>query len=299
MSVRFSVLASGSRGNSALIRTEGAGLLIDLGLGPKVLGERLESVGASWDGVGAALLTHTHGDHVGDHALANLARRRVALYCHEGHRAALGRLPGFSAVEAAGLLRHYDDRPFLTPTGLRVEPVELRHDGGPAFGFRVEARGRKGKRPVAIGLIADTGCWTQGMADLMTDVDLLGVEFNHDVALQKASDRHPALIRRNLGDRGHLSNRQGADFVSEVLKRSGRGAVRHLVLLHLSEQCNRPELALKAARGAARSAGRRLTVHVARQHPAHPDVGVEPGRRLPPPARADGPAPPRAEWLPF
>ena len=52
------------------------------------------------------------------------------------------------------------------------------------------------------------------MAEAMVDVDLLGVEFNHDVELQRRSGRSPALIARNLGDRGHLSNRQGADLLA-------------------------------------------------------------------------------------
>lgn len=301
MPVQFAVLASGSRANSALIRAGGKGLLIDLGLGPKALSARLESVGARWEDLGAALLTHTHGDHVDEHALANLARRGIPLYCHEGHRGALGRFAGFRALEAEGLARNYDDRPFLSPNGLSVEPVELRHDGGPAFGFRVQAKAErgKGKRSVSLGYLSDTGCWTPTMADKMTDVDLLGVEFNHDEQLQRASDRHPSLIRRNLGDRGHLSNRQGADFVADVLGRSGKGAVRHLVLLHLSAECNRPELALKAARGAARAAGRRLTVHVALQEPAHPDILVQPGRRLARPTRVASLDVPRSEWLPF
>ncbi|MGE3820947.1 MAG: MBL fold metallo-hydrolase [Isosphaeraceae bacterium] len=299
MPVRFAVLASGSRGNSALVRSGNTGLLLDLGIGPRSLSARLESVGASWDHLGAALLTHTHGDHVDEHSLATLARRRIPLYCHEGHRVALRRYSGFQTMEAEGLARNFDERPFLTPNGLSVEPVELRHDGGPTFGFRVEARPDRGKRPVSLGYLADTGCWTPSMADLMTDVDLLGVEFNHDVEMQRASNRHPSLIRRNLGDRGHLSNRQAADFVVEVLSKSGRGAVKHLVLLHLSAQCNRPELALKAARGAARITGRRLTVHVALQEPAHPHVLVQPGRRLPPPALNAVRRTPVSDWLPF
>src|SRR5262249_10105452 len=64
MAVQFAVLASGSSGNATLIRSGGAGLLVDLGIGPRTIAQRLESVGASWDHVGAAVLTHTHGDHV-------------------------------------------------------------------------------------------------------------------------------------------------------------------------------------------------------------------------------------------
>ena len=281
MSVQFAVLASGSRGNATLIQAGGAGLLVDLGVGPRALAERLVSVGAHWDQVAAAVLTHTHGDHVDNNTLHDMARRRVWLYCHDGHRADLSRHTGFQALEGGGLVRGYDDRPFLTPSGLRVEPVELRHDGGPTYGFRVEAKPGRNARSVAIGYMADTGSWSPGMADLFSGVDLLGVEFNHDVEMQRRSPRSAFLIARNLGDRGHLSNRQGADFVTAVLDRSGRGAVRHLVLLHLSQQCNTPALAIRCARAAIRGTGRRVTVHAALQAPAHPNLWIEPGRRRP------------------
>ena len=94
------------------------------------------------------------------------------------------------------------------------------------------------------------------MAESLIDVDVLGVEFNHDVALQRSAPRPEFLIARNLSDEGHLSNRQGAELVQAVLARSGVGALRHVVLLHLSEQCNQPELAIQAAGAAIRAAGR-------------------------------------------
>ncbi len=278
MAVQFAVLASGSRGNSSLIRAGGSGLLVDLGLGPRSLADRLASVGSSWDHVAAALLTHTHGDHVDNATLHSLAQRGVVLYCHEGHRGSLERHSGFHAIEAAGLTRHYDDRPFLTPNGAQVEPLSLRHDG-PTFGFRVNLKPSRGKRAVGIGYMADTGSWSPAMADVMAEVDVFGVEFNHDVEMQRHSPRSPALIARNLGDRGHLSNRQGADLVSAVLARSSRSALKHVVLLHLSEQCNTPELALKTAKAAVRGSGRRVLIHAARQAPAFPNLWLTPGRR--------------------
>jgi phosphoribosyl 1,2-cyclic phosphodiesterase len=134
-------------------------------------------------------------------------------------------------------------------------------------------------RRVALGYLADTGSWSEGMAEALTDVDLLAVEFNHDVEMQRRSQRSPHLIARNLGDWGHLSNEQGADFLRAVHTRSAPGALRHVVLLHLSEQCNMPGLAVQTAREAIRGTGRRVIIHAARQAPAHPNLQVEPSRR--------------------
>ncbi len=217
MSVQFAVLASGSRGNCTLVRGQGAGLLIDVGIGPKVIGERLESVGATWSRIAAAVLTHTHGDHVDTKAFAEMARRGVVLHCHESHRTALTHDPGFQKLEESRLIRGYGHDPFLTVNGLRLEPIELRHDGGPTFGFRIEASSERRRRPVCIGYLADTGTWSDTMVESLADVDLLAVEFNHDVGLQRSSRRPDFLIERNLSDEGHLSNQQGADLVRAVL----------------------------------------------------------------------------------
>ncbi len=279
MPIQFAVLASGSRGNACLVQAGHAGLLIDLGLGPRELAARLEGVGSTLARIGTAILTHTHGDHVQASTLRLLATRKIPLYCHEGHRAALSERPGFRQLDASGLVRHYDDRPFLTPMGLRIEPVELSHDGGPTFGFRVEGRAGRGSKAASVGYLADTGCWSEAMADAMADVDALGVEFNHDVTLQLNSGRSAHLIRRNLGDRGHLSNDQGAGLVSAVLGRSALGSVRDLVLLHLSDQCNCPKLALRVAREAVRDSGHRVSVHAARQSAAYPNLMVKAHRR--------------------
>jgi phosphoribosyl 1,2-cyclic phosphodiesterase len=278
MTFQFAVLGSGSRGNSALFSHESAGLLIDVGLGPRVLADRLKSVGSDWSRINAVVLTHTHGDHIDTGSFQGMAKRAIALYCHEGHRDNLKGDGGFEALDRLGLVRHYDERPFLAPSGFRVEPITAWHDGGPTYGFRLEAGMGLKRRGVAVGYLADTGTWCDATADALANVDVLGIEFNHDVALQQASGRHPALIARNLGDRGHLSNRQGAALVGSILERSRHDRVSHLVLLHLSEQCNSPELALRSACDAVRESGRQVLIHAARQAPAHPDLRFRPSR---------------------
>ena len=279
MGLQFAVLASGSRGNASLIRSKsGQGLVIDCGLGARDLTRRLEEVGASWDALRAVLLTHTHGDHVTIAALSKLVEHRIAFYCHEGHRPNLSRFDSFHRLDSAGLVRTYDDRPFLAPCGFRVEPIELSHDGGPTFGFRVEAKGDRRSRPSTVGYLTDSGTWNNRIADALAEVDLLGVEFNHDVDLQRDSGRDPWTIARNLGPLGHLSNDQGAALVSAVFERSQTRAPRHLVLLHISEQCNQTSIALKTARLAVRNSGRSATVHIGQQGYPSPNLIVRPGR---------------------
>ncbi|GAC1344132.1 MAG: MBL fold metallo-hydrolase [Isosphaeraceae bacterium] len=280
MSIRFAALASGSSGNVSLIETAGLGVLIDIGIGPRVLSERLQRVGSGLDRVVAALLTHTHGDHVRDDSLAALARSSIPLYCHAGHRPALDGREPFDRLDRAGLIRHFEkDRPFLAPTGARVEPFELRHDGGPTFGFRVETAAKRKAKSVSIAYLADTGTWTDGRVEACLDVNLLALEFNHDVSLQRTSRRSPHLIARNLGDGGHLSNEQAAAFLTKVRDGSKPGALRHVVLLHLSRQCNRPDLAIEAARSVLKPDRRRVEVHAARHDLPEPIVNLIPSSK--------------------
>jgi phosphoribosyl 1,2-cyclic phosphodiesterase len=281
MSVQFAVLASGSRGNAALVQSRGVGVLIDVGLGPRVLRDRLRAVGSDWDRLAAVVLTHTHRDHLDVATLRTLAERRIPFYCHAAHRDELAESDGFQQLRSSELSREFDLHPFLLPNGFRVEPVALRHDSGPTFGFRVEVAAERRKKAFSLGYLSDTGCWTPAMADAVADVDVLGVEFNHDVAMQRGSGRSPQLISRVLGDRGHLSNDQGAEFVRAVFERSGRHAVQHLVLLHLSAQCNHPSLALGAAIVVVQEAGRenRVVIHAARQNVSHPNICVVHPRR--------------------
>ncbi len=102
MPIQFAVLASGSRGNSTLVQAGHAGLLIDFGLGPRALAARLEGVGSGLGRIAAVVLTHTHGDHVHPATLRLLAARKIPLYCHEGHRAALADAPGVRRARRRG-----------------------------------------------------------------------------------------------------------------------------------------------------------------------------------------------------
>jgi Beta-lactamase superfamily domain len=283
MSLRFTVLASGSSGNASLVEAGGFGVLIDAGLGPRQLAQRLAMVGASWTSVQAVLLTHAHSDHWKDSILTHLLRRNIPLYCHPDCHSVLGTYsPAFPALAAAGLVRPFAAwTEFVVPGGLHCRPLPLRHDGGGSFGFRLEGGRDLFGRATALGYVADLGCWDEALADGLADVDLLAVEFNHDVAMEYASGRSPRLIDRVLGEEGHLSNTQGADLVRAVLARSEAGRVRHLVQLHLSRRCNRPTLAREAAQAVIEELAVRIEIQTARQDEpgATLHLGAGTGRR--------------------
>lgn len=284
MGLRVSVLASGSSGNATLVETESMGVLIDVGLGPRQLNDRLRTMGTAWTSVQAVLLTHTHTDHWKDATLALMLTRGIPLYCHPGHH----RVPqqygtAFRQLLNAGLVHTYEpNQPFDLGPSLRCTPLPVTHDSGPTFGFRLESRGNLFEPGPSLGYVSDLGNWTDDLVERLRNVDLLAVEFNHDVEMQATSGRRPSLIARVLGDEGHLSNEQGADLVRAVIQQSEK-ALRHLVLLHLSEQCNHPSLAQEVAEETLAQLGCPARVYVARQDQPGPCIDLALRERNRPP----------------
>ena len=255
MTVRFGVLGSGSSGNACYLSADGFGLLIDAGLGPRTLEGMLGDAGLSWNDVHAAILTHTHSDHCRHATLKHLARRGIPLYCHVRQQAALhGWSDAVACLEDADLVRNFElDAPLeLGPMQCRAFAVP--HDDTLTCGFRFDGDGW------SIGYAADLGSWSRDLAGRLGNLDLLALEFNHDVEMQRTSGRTPWLISRNLGRFGHLSNVQAAGLLQAVLRESSPGRLRHLVQLHLSEQCNTAELARAAVAGLV---GNATQVHTA------------------------------------
>jgi phosphoribosyl 1,2-cyclic phosphodiesterase len=281
MTLRFTVLASGSAGNASLIESDSFGVLLDAGIGPRVLATRLAAAGLSWQSIHACLLTHTHTDHWNDRTFAHLHRRAIPLYCHADHHDELSRCcQSFAGLLDASLVQGYEPHTdlLLSPT-LRCRPLPLRHDSGATFGFRFECTIDLFGPSAALGYAADLGCWDADLLTALLDVDLLALEFNHDVELEYRSGRHPRLISRVLGDHGHLSNEQAAKLLREVLRQSTPGRLRHLVQLHLSRECNRPALALTAAHAVLDGQAETITIHTASQDQPGPTLHVG-GRQI-------------------
>ncbi|MBA4189979.1 MAG: MBL fold metallo-hydrolase [Planctomycetaceae bacterium] len=266
MTGRFTVLASGSSGNAALLEANGFGLLIDCGLHPKALTARLAEISASWDSIHAVILTHTHSDHWKDLTLADLRSRKIPLWAHPAQFDYLATAaPSFETLDRAGLTRAYQsDHPHTIAPGLVVRPVRVSHDSDPTFAFRIDWYDGP-NLAWSVGYASDLGCFTTELIEAFTGVDVLALEYNHDLKLERGSKRPRYLVDRVLGDCGHLSNDQAAELTTAIATRSGDGFPSHLVQLHLSRDCNRPELASASGRAALAQLNPRSEVITARQ----------------------------------
>lgn len=263
MTDRFTVLASGSAGNASLLQAGGAGVLLDCGLTPQDLTARLAAVGASWQQVTAVVLTHTHTDHWNKYTLEHLRRLNIPLVAHPRHHHALAATAQYAPLARAGLVRdHLPHVPLALAPGLTLRTVPVPHDSDPTFALRVDF----GDPPApvwGVGLASDLGHMPGEVFDLLAGVDVLAIEFNHDEKMERASRRPRFLIDRVLGDFGHLSNRQAAAAVTAL---AATGELSAVVQLHLSRDCNTPDLAAAAGRAALQAARSNASLITATQH---------------------------------
>lgn len=255
MPIRFSTLASGSKGNCSLVEHAGRLLMIDIGLPPNSLLGRLRKIGIDISAVSEVVLTHTHGDHINDRSLEILAAQGIPLRCHASHSQALAAKSGFAELAARSLVIPYEETPFPTFTGMNVHPLRVRHGAGRTYGFRITCHDRARELRTDLGYVADLGCWNDRTAAHFRNCAILAVEFNHDVRMTLESPRHFMVKQRNLSNDGHLSNVQARDLVRAIVTKSDQARPEHLVLLHISEDCNTHDLALDAARDALGCSG--------------------------------------------
>ncbi|HEY1191045.1 MAG TPA: MBL fold metallo-hydrolase [Gemmata sp.] len=297
MTARFTVLASGSGGNTSLLALDGFGLLIDCGLQPRYLTARLQSIGSSWERVSAVVLTHTHTDHWKDATLAELRARRIPMYAHPQHYAYMERANSFATFRDAGLAREYaEGRAIQLTKQLTCLPVRVSHDSVPTFAFRIDGYDDLHPAPAwAIGYASDLGCGSPELVSAFAGVDVLALEYNHDELMERASPRPKFLVDRVLGDLGHLSNKQAAELTATIAGRSGEGFPGHLVQLHLSKDCNKPELAAVAGREALVALNPATEVITARQDVAAKTITLarRPNSENRGAARVNRPAPKR------
>jgi phosphoribosyl 1,2-cyclic phosphodiesterase len=276
MAIRLAVLGSGSGGNATLIEGGGARVLVDAGFSCRGLAQRLRYVGVEPDALDAVLVTHEHADHIG--GAASFAEAfGVPIHCTRGTARAAGLVDGFAAgrvsepapeaakieVTAFQVNSFEAGRPFAVEQ-LEIMPFAVPHDAVDAVGFVLEAEGLR------IGYATDLGHGPQPVRDGLRECDLLVIESNHDVGLLRAGPYPQSVKDRVLSRHGHLDNEAAADLLCDV---SG-GRTQAIVLAHLSQTNNRPELALGAIARRFAEHGRRLpTVRAADQR--RPSAWVE------------------------
>ena len=246
--VKFCVLASGSSGNCALLATERTRILVDAGLSFRALARRLESLGEPVDTLHAVLVTHEHSDHVC--GLARLARRlKIPIYISKLTA------PAIDWGENMPHLERFQAGARFVVGDIEVGSFGIPHDAIDPVGFCFHAEGIK------IAVATDLGYLTESVKFHLRRCDLLLLEANHDLEMLKVGPYPWSVKQRVMSRVGHLSN----DGVSDFLLGDFDGFAARLVLGHLSEHNNHPEIVRMSAAQALEQRGLATRLVVAEQ----------------------------------
>ncbi len=273
--MRVHILGSGSEGNAILLESAHQRILVDAGFGIRELGRRLKSVNVEPETVSALIVTHEHVDHVRG-AGAAARRWQWPVYATAGTLKVAGdarRGAGESALPVSVAIdRHQAARPKKkrvvkhvvdTKTEVLLDDFSVRfikapHDAREPVSLVATVRST-GER---VGIAYDIGHLTERFIRSFSSCDVLLLESNHDSQLLRTGPYPWSVKQRVAGPNGHLSNAECALMARDCVHRG----LRHLVLCHLSQVNNRPEIALRAMRSALRGVGFRGTLQAAPQH---------------------------------
>ncbi|HEV8583098.1 MAG TPA: MBL fold metallo-hydrolase [Thermoanaerobaculia bacterium] len=229
--LRVGILGSGSGGNAVIVESGPHRLLIDAGFSCREIVKRMKRLEFDPSSLGALVLTHEHNDHC--RGAERLAKKfKLPVYATAGtlDGAGLRQESRSAAVE----IRSGEAREVA---GFVVEPFLIPHDAAEPIGLLVEdPHGRR------LGLVADLGCRTSLAWGRLRDVDVLILETNHDLDMLRNGPYPWSLKQRVAGRHGHLSNREAAEGLPELIG----DRLRWVVLYHLSRTNNLPALAAAA-----------------------------------------------------
>ena len=245
------MLASGSSGNAALLATENTRILIDAGLSLRELGKRLAAAGEDIERLDAILITHEHTDHVaGLPVMARSRKVRASIYM------TWLTAPAIDWGTAVPRLETFQAGASFQVGDIEVQSFSVPHDAVDPVGFTFEAEG------IRVGVATDLGYIPESIKYHLRRTDLLLLEANHDLDMLKVGPYPWSVKQRVMSRVGHLSNLGMSDYLTQDFDRT----TSNLVLGHLSEHNNHPEIVRMIAQQALEERGLSARLSIAGQH---------------------------------
>ena len=221
---KFCVLGSGSSGNASVLRSGANWVMIDCGFSLKQTKERLKRAGLTLSDINDIVLTHVDRDHFNPVWCRTIQTHGMKVYMHRLHvpRAMSLGLQAENIVAFDGAFKLH---------GCVVDPIHVAHDELGTFSYVFDS----GKE--RFGFATDLGHVPQNLLSSFSNLDIVAFESNYDPFMQETSSRPQFLKERIMGGGGHLSNAQSLCAIQTIASQS---SLSHIVLLHLSRQCNAP-----------------------------------------------------------
>ena len=222
--MKICVLASGSKGNSSYIETNQTKSLVDIGMSAGYIAKSLKNIGVNPSDIQRIFITHTHTDHIAGLKVF-LKKYHPTVYLTEKMEKELG--------------FDIDDKVYIDEgvsiADLDVGVVKTSHDAADSNGYIFSSLNK------SIVYITDTGYIHVKNFDKLKNKSVYVFESNHDIRMLKEGKYPYYLQQRILSDKGHLSNKDSAYYLSEFIGDN----TEKIILIHLSEENNKPEVALK------------------------------------------------------
>ena len=213
----FDIINSGSKGNATVVFTKEATILIDVGIPVSIIEEELKKFNKTINDIDIVLITHNHTDHI----------RSVKSFSPKKIYSLKGTMPG----SLSNVLE--ENKPFkLLDVTITAFPTS--HDAINPCGFILESEDEK------LVYMTDTGVYLSN--PLVKNPTYLIIESNHNIQKLLHTNRPMELIQRIMSDYGHLCNEDSAFASIDIIG----DKTKEIILAHLSEEANTPELALEA-----------------------------------------------------
>ena len=236
--MRVCNLASGSKGNCTYIESDGAKLIVDMGVSAKYVTDNLKELNVQPETIDAILITHEHSDHI--KGVMNFAKKySTKILCAEVLKECLFT----QLIGCESLISTYSSDFYIGD--LRILPFPLSHDSVACFGYRII------DGDASVSLVTDLGVCSDNVFKIIKSSSLVYLEANYDPEMLFACSYPSFLKKRIMGNSGHLSNKDCA-IVVEKLAYSG---TRQVVLSHISENSNTQFLAYSTVKNYLESKG--------------------------------------------
>ncbi|MGI6644664.1 MAG: MBL fold metallo-hydrolase [Bacilli bacterium] len=211
-------LASGSGGNCTVICGKHCKILVDFGISLKEFKDRIKPYNIKLSDIDALFYTHSHCDHY--RPMKSFSNHKIFTT---------------TSVINVDTVNNIELDTSFSFKGLTITPISLSHDSPNTFGLIFEEDDEK------LVYITDTGYISNTNIEKCKNASIYIIEANHDPIMLLNTERPYSLIVRILGDTGHLSNEDSANYLAEMIGPK----TREVALAHISREANTPELALQ------------------------------------------------------